>query len=283
MKRLIFILIFISFSSNVFPQWLVDGGNLIWPYGDVNISSGNLILKSGNLSINIDSSNVSNSLTPNFSLEKFTGTPNDGITDTITSWEPNLIVSPATADITTSSSLGTYAIHLKRNTSVNNGAVASVKFKLTIPANTTFRLMFDYKKSDTSASSTTNLTIYDETWDDNILSASLSVSSQYTTFDTTVTPFDTSSPALVWFHFESGSNVSSDTELWIDNIRLFIDSPAEYIIKPSATELTNLYGSPSSVGIGFTTYIVDSSDSNNFYLIISDGLSWWIFPGIKSQ
>jgi len=44
MKRLIFVLIFISFSSNVFPQWLVDGGNLIWPYGDVTITNGHLTL-----------------------------------------------------------------------------------------------------------------------------------------------------------------------------------------------------------------------------------------------
>lgn len=42
MKRLIFILIFISFSTTVFPQWLVDGGNLIWPYGDVTITNGYL-------------------------------------------------------------------------------------------------------------------------------------------------------------------------------------------------------------------------------------------------
>ena len=44
MKRLIFILIFISFSSNIFPQWLVDGGNLIWPYGNVRIPNGQLTL-----------------------------------------------------------------------------------------------------------------------------------------------------------------------------------------------------------------------------------------------
>jgi hypothetical protein len=40
MKRFIFVLIFISFSSTAFPQWLVDGGNLIWPYGNVKITNG---------------------------------------------------------------------------------------------------------------------------------------------------------------------------------------------------------------------------------------------------
>ena len=45
MKRLIFILIFISFSSTVFPQWLVDGGNLIWPHGDVSLTKGSLHIK----------------------------------------------------------------------------------------------------------------------------------------------------------------------------------------------------------------------------------------------
>jgi len=57
MKRLIFVLIFISFSSNAFPQWLVDGGNLIWPYGDVTIISGSLIMPntSSNLIVKSDS------------------------------------------------------------------------------------------------------------------------------------------------------------------------------------------------------------------------------------
>ena len=46
MKRLIFILIFISFSSTSFPQWLVDGGNLIWPYGNISIPHGTLTVDS---------------------------------------------------------------------------------------------------------------------------------------------------------------------------------------------------------------------------------------------
>ena len=54
MKRLIFILIFISFSTTVFPQWLVDGGNLIWPYGNVKIPNGQLTLSQQPAVVNYD-------------------------------------------------------------------------------------------------------------------------------------------------------------------------------------------------------------------------------------
>jgi hypothetical protein len=38
MKRIIFLLTFFSIlSTSSYAQWWVDGGNLLWPYGDVSI------------------------------------------------------------------------------------------------------------------------------------------------------------------------------------------------------------------------------------------------------
>ena len=46
MKKLYLILFLISFIliSSGKAQWWVDGGNLIWPYGDVSITKGDLII-----------------------------------------------------------------------------------------------------------------------------------------------------------------------------------------------------------------------------------------------
>jgi len=43
--RTFFFLIVIALSSNSYAQWWVDGGNLIWPYGNVTISKGSLHIK----------------------------------------------------------------------------------------------------------------------------------------------------------------------------------------------------------------------------------------------
>ena len=40
--RTFFFLIILAFSSSSYCQWWVDGGNVIWPYGNVSITNGNL-------------------------------------------------------------------------------------------------------------------------------------------------------------------------------------------------------------------------------------------------
>jgi len=42
--KVFFFLILIALSTNSYSQWWVDGGNLIWPHGDVTINK-NLFLK----------------------------------------------------------------------------------------------------------------------------------------------------------------------------------------------------------------------------------------------
>ena len=41
-----FLLIIIALSSNSYAQWWQSGGNLIWPYGNVEIVSGDLSVQS---------------------------------------------------------------------------------------------------------------------------------------------------------------------------------------------------------------------------------------------
>lgn len=54
--RIFFFLIIIALSSNSYAQWWVDGGNVIWPHGNVSITNGNLTLSgtfnpTGNMSL----------------------------------------------------------------------------------------------------------------------------------------------------------------------------------------------------------------------------------------
>lgn len=51
---------------------------------------------------------------------------------------------------------------------------------------------------------------------------------------------------------------------------------------PTDAELDAIYGTPATVGKGFTSVINDNAASANFYLIISDGSSWWYFAGTKA-
>ncbi len=46
--RTLFFLIIIAFTSSSYSQWWTSGGNLIWPYGNVSITKGNLSV-SGNI------------------------------------------------------------------------------------------------------------------------------------------------------------------------------------------------------------------------------------------
>lgn len=56
MKKLVFFFIFILLSSKSFCQWWVDGGNLIWPYGNVKITN-------GDLNVDGDTSNIKSAIT----------------------------------------------------------------------------------------------------------------------------------------------------------------------------------------------------------------------------
>lgn len=50
LSGILFFVLFFVFYSNLYSQWWVQGGQLRWPYGNVNISQGDLILDNGNLS-----------------------------------------------------------------------------------------------------------------------------------------------------------------------------------------------------------------------------------------
>ncbi len=51
---------------------------------------------------------------------------------------------------------------------------------------------------------------------------------------------------------------------------------------PTDAELDTIFGTPATVGAGFTAYIDDNNADTNFYQIVSNGTSWWIFTGTKA-
>lgn len=51
---------------------------------------------------------------------------------------------------------------------------------------------------------------------------------------------------------------------------------------PTDAELDAIFGIPSSVGKGFTSFINDAGSGSNFYMVVSDGASWWVFTGTKA-
>lgn len=51
---------------------------------------------------------------------------------------------------------------------------------------------------------------------------------------------------------------------------------------PLDAELDAAFGTPATVGAGWTTYIDDAGLGANFYRVASDGTNWWIFTGTKA-
>lgn len=51
---------------------------------------------------------------------------------------------------------------------------------------------------------------------------------------------------------------------------------------PLSSELTALFGSPVSVGAGFSARINNGGTGSNYYMVESDGVNWWVFAGIKA-
>lgn len=51
---------------------------------------------------------------------------------------------------------------------------------------------------------------------------------------------------------------------------------------PTDAQLDTAYGSPATVGDGWTTYINDNGDGNDFYQVASDGTNWWISTFTKA-
>jgi hypothetical protein len=58
MKKLLILTIFLLTYVNCFSQWWTKGGNLIWPYGNVNITKGNLMLNHGDMTLSDGALNV---------------------------------------------------------------------------------------------------------------------------------------------------------------------------------------------------------------------------------
>jgi hypothetical protein len=52
---------------------------------------------------------------------------------------------------------------------------------------------------------------------------------------------------------------------------------------PTDAELDAIFGTPATVGAGFSVYLNDDGAGNNFYHIVSDGTNWWIFTPAKAS
>ena len=51
---------------------------------------------------------------------------------------------------------------------------------------------------------------------------------------------------------------------------------------PTDAQLDSAFGTPATVGAGWTTYLNDNGAGSNFYQIVSDGTNWWISTFTKA-
>ncbi len=75
---------------------------------------------------------------------------------------------------------------------------------------------------------------------------------------------------------------SLTAKLQINGPILFQIDTTDVSNPPTDAELDSAFGTPATVGAGWSTYINDNGAGNNFYLVTSDGTNWWIFTGTKA-
>jgi len=76
----------------------------------------------------------------------------------------------------------------------------------------------------------------------------------------------------------------------IDGVEAKFSVPTKHVVDtsnvsnpPTQAELTAIFGTPATVGAGFTVYLDDNGADTNFYQIVSSGSSWFILSGVKAS
>lgn len=85
----------------------------------------------------------------------------------------------------------------------------------------------------------------------------------------------TSAPATT----ETLTNKTIDGD---DNTIRLKTSTADVSNPPTDAELDSTFGTPATVGAGFTVVLDDNGADTNTYLVVSNGTSWIVFTGTKA-
>lgn len=74
---------------------------------------------------------------------------------------------------------------------------------------------------------------------------------------------------------ETDGNVYMSGNLVIEKSITFEVDNTNVSNPPTDAELDSAYGTPATVGAGWTTYLDDNGAGTNFYQVVSDGTNWW--------
>jgi hypothetical protein len=91
---------------------------------------------------------------------------------------------------------------------------------------------------------------------------------------------ETSDGILTWLEDESVFSFDSDLTTAGDFTQKV--NTTDVSNPPTDAELDAAFGTPATVGTGWSTYIDDAAGGANFYHIVSDGTNWWHFAGTKA-
>lgn len=280
--KIFFFLIVFLLSSFTNAQWLVDGGNLIWPYGTIYVKSNSSLSQATNRSLR-----------------------NGG------SWwaavEGQTFISDSDDNLSMRSISGYFQTTYNKSSGVNTIGIGSLHSLLMLNMTATSSLgtlmSFDYPyESGYSLGGFVQLDATHNISIDGPLTGILSwFNVGYTGSDTTDT----------WYGYFSGGNRWGGSRA-INNWFSYYSQPlhlgtsvyhfygeGDYpsyfggaIIQkvytpdvsnpPTSGELDAEFGSPAASGSGFTVYIDDNAEGSNFYQVVSDGAVWWVFTASQA-
>lgn len=94
-----------------------------------------------------------------------------------------------------------------------------------------------------------------------------------------INDFTSTEAFLVRKSGDTGDIFAVDTENEGMKLKVHTDDVSN---PPTDAELDTIFGTPATVGAGFTAYIDDNGAGSNFYQVTSDGTNWWILTGTKA-
>lgn len=268
--KIFFFLIIIILSSNSHAQWLVDGGNLIWPYGNVSIKgtfkseriqnsdfsafntdvddsaqvAANIIATSSNLGIRVD----------DFTAKNIIQNGNVAFGSTAWMWQTGGAIDDS---YSMSGLVGSIALGKTTNDTVSNAyGIRSRIFSS--DANNWVRNFYGFHVKA------------DAWYQSRIINAY--------GFFSDGSSFSTSANAENFYHFYGlGDYPSYFGGAMIQKVYTYdVHEPI------SNNDIESFIGTATEVGSGYTAYIDDNGEGVNFYQVVSDGNFWWVFTATQA-
>jgi hypothetical protein len=270
-SKIFFFLIVIALSTNSYSQWWVDGGNLIWPHGDVTINK-NLFLK-GFIKLDRPSSvgftDITTSVDDSLAVASNHIANNFNIQLAIDNYTAKNIIQNGLITSNTGVVINQSGGHFDNNFSASANMSTCYVYKTT--GDTIPNIFLNKSRIFTGSSGNylKNLYAYYSRADSWV---NLNIEKVYS-FYSDGNSFGSYANVSDLYHFYGAGDYPS----YFGGAMVQKVYTPDVSNPPTRSELGLLFGNPDSFDPGYNVFIDDNGEGHNFYHIVSDGSHWWVF------